>query len=756
VLLVLAGAVSPGASVAQPPAASSAPGVLDASAVPATSPRPADSVGEPASPGPHPSPDPGEPTASAQQLIAKALEEGRIDYPTSLVYRGYAFWGDDRLPDDLLGSGSVGEDPALYEEIIALGEDAPVDLREVLTSIVVRPADPRSIAVRQLPDAPPVAVAPRAAPPGAAPPAAAPAAPPQRAPWLRYSACPTTAGWKGVRVPSIGVNLKFWAVCDGTEDGDIAAAIGFARSVWWPMTQYMGTPIPDDGEGGDTAIDVYLVDRGEEVRGGVIGGNALAVTYHAEPILGRRSSAFVLMPRGGITSAEWKQAFIHEFFHVLQKRHNHAVSFTAGFGGWDEWWFTEASATWAEARFGPDRRSLTPHGWRFPSFQATSSATSLNVSNPTLHMYSAYVWPLFMQQEKGADVIRRAWDRLESVGPGDFDGADDALNGILPFRTSFREFAVRLFNEKLPGDPIAPRLQELDDQVPLDRPRIEDRSRLAPVRIKEMGHTITKRIDWLTASYIKLDPHPATRQVTLDFRKLQPAADLGVDLLVLLKGGGEAWTRRRVTPGERVRYCFNKPDQEVKEMYLILSNHQHRVGRSISGTFRVRPLAEPCGLYRISGSWTVKSGQGGVLTDTDFSATWDFSWDPGYDSGEPGSGTFHSVIATGTPPLPCNPGQFKTLDGRLEPSATSSGQRVLFVLSPDYRPWRQVRLTDPFLPDIFNTLLVSPQYGSRFIDVPIAGGRYRWRDGLLPIDVVCKGRRPTGLGTATVERIRDT
>jgi hypothetical protein len=452
------------------------------------------------------------------------------------------------------------------------------------------------------------------------------------------------------------------------------------------------------------------------------------------------------MPRTGIDTDAWKQAFIHEFFHVLQMRHNASVMFRPAGNGWTEWWFTEASATWAETYFGRPRSWLT-HARRFVPFQATASRTPLNVSAPKLHMYHAYVWPLFMQQEKNAGVIRQAWNRLSGVGPGDFAEADEVLDSLVQFRSQFRDFAVRMLDKLLPGDPIAPRLQRVDPDTPLEfPPPIEDRSRLVPVKIKDLGHAIAERLPPLTATYVRLDPHRDTRQLTLDFRKLQPEDALDVDLLVKVKG--QDWVRRRVDPGERVRYCFNREDQHVVEMYVILSNHELARGTTIAGTFRVRPVAEPCGFYRFNGTWQVRSGTGGVMTDTDFSGTWNFSWDPGYDQGEPGTGTYRSSIATGIP-LPCNPGQFDEYSGRLVPAASALGDRVTFIFHP-------VRPQGAPFADVFGTLFLAPYFGSRWVEVDIAGGSRRFRDGQIPIDVRCQGRSPTGRGSATIVRERDT
>lgn len=281
----------------------------------------------------------------------------------------------------------------------------------------------------------------------------------------------------------------------------------------------MGVPIPDDGTGGDDAIDIYLVQPGQRARNSTIPTDALAAAWPTDPRLGRRSSGYILTPRAGVGTDVWKQILIHELFHIFQFRYNAEVSHRNVAGAWTGWWFTEAPATWAETYFGRPRSRVT-HGWRFGPFQGTASTTSLHVSTPTLHKYNAYVWPLFMQQEKGADVIHQAWIRLESVGPGAFEQADEVLDSLVLFRTKFRDFAVRMLDKQLPGDPIAPRLQVVDPNTPLEVPPVvQDRSSLPPVKIEELGHTITERLPALTATYIRLDPHGDARQVTLDFRK---------------------------------------------------------------------------------------------------------------------------------------------------------------------------------------------------------------------------------------------
>src|SRR5215208_2761369 len=82
---------------------------------------------------------------SAQSLIGEKLQNGEIDYETSLVYRAYAFFDDPRLPNDLTGAGSVGEDNAFFGEVRYNWANFSPETQKLLTPFIVRPTDSRSI-----------------------------------------------------------------------------------------------------------------------------------------------------------------------------------------------------------------------------------------------------------------------------------------------------------------------------------------------------------------------------------------------------------------------------------------------------------------------------------------------------------------------------------------------------------------------------------------------------------------------------------
>src|SRR5262249_37422112 len=81
---------------------------------------------------------------SSQALIAAALAAGRIDYPTSLLYRACVLFHDERRREELDGTGSAGD--AAFFFLGVRRAWAPLDggAHAALEPFLVRPDDPRS------------------------------------------------------------------------------------------------------------------------------------------------------------------------------------------------------------------------------------------------------------------------------------------------------------------------------------------------------------------------------------------------------------------------------------------------------------------------------------------------------------------------------------------------------------------------------------------------------------------------------------
>src|SRR5881394_4082876 len=84
-------------------------------------------------------------TPSSQELIENAYQAGKIDYPTSLLYRVWALFQAPDLPEAYDGAGSSGEDTVLFFELSRKLGKLPADVESKMKPYLVRPDDPTSI-----------------------------------------------------------------------------------------------------------------------------------------------------------------------------------------------------------------------------------------------------------------------------------------------------------------------------------------------------------------------------------------------------------------------------------------------------------------------------------------------------------------------------------------------------------------------------------------------------------------------------------
>lgn len=531
----------------------------------------------------------------AQTLIKARLLSGAIDYPASLVYRAYAFFGDPRLPAELAGSGSAGEDDNLFREIPYYWNELSRETQNLLTPFVVRPTDPRSRFF------------------GSGKPSVASSAPAAQG----DSQC--NNGWISRNSPSYP--YKLWMHCTGDYDGDFAKAIAIVDGFWQREVALMGEPIPDGGspeQGGDTRIDFYFVDNEQDRaprRGGIgIDPSAAAFAHADEPVIGKASSAFVVARRPYIGLPELSLTLAHEFFHVLQYAHNWEIGF--GFQGtpysadfdvlsYVESWFVEASADWMKSYIYRDTMPAEVMQsflhYRFTQyFQGVelSLTFSTTQSDPRLmHEYASYVYFLFMEQELGAQAVAGYWKALENVAPDDFDRMTAILDGMLPFRQHFRDFAVRNFNLDLqPGNPTKPSYRDIDRTFPEKGPELNFaqgvNGRLPLLAAGDAPNSYDESLRHLLAHYYYFSPAPDATQVTLDFSRLTPAEAVDVDALVKLKNGD--WERRQIPTARPFTFCRQVPADDVESFYLVVSNHDWHTLTNVTGTFTVGAYGGAC------------------------------------------------------------------------------------------------------------------------------------------------------------------
>ncbi|MBN2226247.1 MAG: hypothetical protein JW763_02670 [candidate division Zixibacteria bacterium] len=234
---------------------------------------------------------------------------------------------------------------------------------------------------------------------------------------------------------------------DGIPDFVNRMAI-IADSVWDKEIVEMGYPAPptDDfyPDGGDARFDFYIRDLGDYVFGSttpemyVSAGDSQTVTAYMELNNDFRVQDYASRPLDAV-----RVTLAHEFFHVIQFGMDfsepHVVNDMK-----QHYWF-EMSAVWMEEQVYDhinDYYSYIPFYYALPWISIEYSSAM------TLHQYGAGIFPLYLSEKYGPDIVRDIWERCRDYGPGfqTHQAMDDAIiaasGGESNLRLAFNEFAV--------------------------------------------------------------------------------------------------------------------------------------------------------------------------------------------------------------------------------------------------------------------------------------------------------------------------
>jgi hypothetical protein len=242
-----------------------------------------------------------------------------------------------------------------------------------------------------------------------------------------------------------------------------------------------------------------------------------------------------------------------------------------GQGGREASWYVEASAEWAGWYYAQDPDAYE----RFTRDFQLDNLSLLVATNENSHMYGSWIWPLFMQQEKGASSVFQSWaDAETATAPA---GIDNAVDSQLSFEGNFRDFSVWNLSladyDRKAGD------TGLEDDIwqskiesfPADTHLITDFQ-----TIGLGGLQVPAEIDVLAAQDNGFEiTDPAVRQVRIDLSKLQNASTADLDVIGRLAGNGKPpyeWRRLREV-SSTVTLCRDLSDENFDRLYVVLSNH---------------------------------------------------------------------------------------------------------------------------------------------------------------------------------------
>lgn len=225
----------------------------------------------------------------------------------------------------------------------------------------------------------------------------------------------------GVHAPS-----SMSTVTAAVEAADAALA-KYAELGYLPVVSDATSPCASNGGGGQ--VDIYLAD--------FRAADGQAVIDHCEAgSEGRRCSGFILVENdfslGGYADAVegMRTVVTHELFHLVQAAYDTSAP---------RWW-SEGSAQWAAKQVYPeivDLERFLPAYFENPERPLDGAAGV--ASN---FLYATAIWPVFLSQRFGADLIRRVFVKM-AAGEPVFDAIDAELSaegsGLGP---EFLRFAV--------------------------------------------------------------------------------------------------------------------------------------------------------------------------------------------------------------------------------------------------------------------------------------------------------------------------
>ncbi len=220
------------------------------------------------------------------------------------------------------------------------------------------------------------------------------------APFTKQTNYDSPKGYFNIHYDTTGPEAVPPADLDGNNIPDYVERIGLycdsARGVYVDQMGFLPPPI--DTSLGD-AYDIYLL---------AIGGYGATFpeapadspwTDYTSYIIIHCRMDFNLFhnddPEGDTVGA-LKVTSAHEFFHAVQLAYKYDFN--------EYLWFMEASSTWMEEVVFPDVNDNQNYLSDFLSVPYTTL-----VSTSANHEYGAFIWPGYMYQRFGEDIIRRIW-----------------------------------------------------------------------------------------------------------------------------------------------------------------------------------------------------------------------------------------------------------------------------------------------------------------------------------------------------------
>lgn len=579
----------------------------------------------------------GHSSSTTEGLIDQSLEDGVITQETALLYKVYALFGDNRLPEEFHGENPKGLLDHALDDIMQDYNALSDETKVVLDPYLVPPHHQGS--------------------------------------WwhIRTAAAPKVINGKMTRatVPpcsptkDCNMNTDDWSYEDTANGkvrvwyltanpGDAAVANVIASeidtTIWPKLTSLLTSahePISDVNDfnnGGDGRLDISLIDFNDPNLHDGFDDNLLgAYGFLKNYGFGCEKDSVYIVVNIAHTMDEILATVVHEIKHAYQWSYD--VTFTEFcLNGKDNYkWLMEASATWA-IDYVYENNQLE-HTKAIADFFPNPELSLDNLAGN--HEYGAYLFPFYLARSYAPVWIRYIWDATTSEDELDVleTGIQNASGGKTNLEEQWAKFTIRNWNRG-PIDDYK-NWDSLNDGVSVINTLVD------PTEAKLNGAESDKinipvRLPHLSAQYAYItftDPdvssvafyngftHKLTSQ-QVSFPETSTAYVVdplsaedkkGAQVWALMKIGGswldpEDWTDKPFKA-----FCRDDVAERIEELVVIFSN------ADIDDRERyIEPQGENSLLaFSNTGCWQWEGGvhftdnNNGVVTELDVTATWD-------------------------------------------------------------------------------------------------------------------------------------
>ena len=226
-----------------------------------------------------------------------------------------------------------------------------------------------------------------------------------------------------------------------------------ADSCWEHHINDLGfiEPINDETSGGDSRYDIYLKDVGASVYGSTVpesdfgSGEFVRTTSWME--LDTKYEDYSGYANRPIEALQVTMA--HEFFHAIHLTYDGREVCTAPncTNNYNPYWL-EMSSVWMEEETYDDVNDY----YNYLQFYLPTIHKAPNyISNDGLNIYGAGLFPIFLAERYGKDIIRKVWESCSGT-PGEnfLSGAlqsalSDQTNGTVNLEQAWTEYSRWLF-----------------------------------------------------------------------------------------------------------------------------------------------------------------------------------------------------------------------------------------------------------------------------------------------------------------------